>query len=242
MFGVIAQALFIRDLFNLYNPLISGDWTLLYETQFYMVCGLAWLFYKKTKETNMFIMVFIGITITIYFLLSFLSVIYGHGEAAMQRTGGSLFCFLGTLFYLKKTSRLCRFLPAAVAIWFLGTFCYSFFFGTPNYGYFQVAVTQVIGMTIAIACINSHLLKKRNKLIGFVANISFPMYLLHQTFGTIRFSTIVGKNLDINIFIDRGITFFLIIIPACIVIHNFIERPLMRMKLKENNNKCVSDT
>jgi peptidoglycan/LPS O-acetylase OafA/YrhL len=41
--GLWAQVFFVRDIFNMYNPLISGDWTLLYELQLWVFAGFAWL-------------------------------------------------------------------------------------------------------------------------------------------------------------------------------------------------------
>lgn len=223
-FGFIAQALFIRDLFNMYNPLISADWTLMYEVQFYCVIAVAWYFYQKHSKVSVFLITYTFITLAIYLLLSLLSLKYHHGEAAIQRTGGALFCFLGSIYYLHSKKLIKHTYLYLLGIWLLGTFAFSYFYGKFYYDYFQVSVTQLEALIIVIACLHYKTKIHKRRVISFFADISFPLYLVHQTFGTVGFTKIINSSINLNIYLDRGLTFLFLIIPGCYLVHVYIEK------------------
>ncbi len=224
--GILAQAFLVRDLFNLYNPLVSSDWTLIYEVQFYVLIAFAWAAYQRLGKVNALIAFYIGLTLVGYALLSLLSLKYGHGEAAVQRTGGALFCFTGSIYYLGRQGHIQNPLKVLVGVWALGAVCYTYFYGTFFYGYLQVSLTHIYAVLLAIFVISKNSVRPTRVIAGFAA-ISFPVYLLHQTFGTVGFSRIVGTEWDLNVMADRAITFALIIVPASIAIHLLIERRFM---------------
>lgn len=227
--GILAQAFFVRDIFNLYNPLISADWTLLYEVQFYIVGGIAWFGFRRSRRARILIVIYIALTAILYMFYWILSIRYMHGQAAMQRTGGSIFCFTGMLYYLHRRGEL-RFGWATIAaVWALGAVAFSQFRGEFFYEYWQVSVTQVIGTIIAVCCIVWRFPARPIWIVGALAGISFPLYLLHQTFGTVGFSRVIGSDLGLNWFWDRSVTFALILIPLSVVIHLLVEKPGMRM-------------
>ena len=225
--GVLAQALFVRDIYNMYNPLISADWTLLYEVQFYVVAGIAWVAFRPSRKTLILIGVYMAITALIYVYLWSLSLQYLHGQAAMQRTGGSLFCFMGMLYYLHRRRELPYGWVVIAAVWTLGTVAFSQFAGEFHYEYLQVSVTQLYGMVLAAAFIRWDYTGKFARVFGFIASISFPLYLLHQTFGTVGFSQITGTDIAFGWFWDRMLTFVLIVVPLSVAIHKLVEKPAM---------------
>lgn len=228
-FGFLAQLFFVRDLFNMYNPLISGDWTLIYEVQFYIVIGFAWAVFRRTRDVRLLIVAFLAVTMVVYLCLIALSFKYAHGQAAMQRTGGTLFCFTGAVYYLASKQMIRRGGLAVVAVWALGAIFISQFRGEVFYEYVQVSFTQLLGISLAVSLLRTGFPSRTHRAVRFLADISFPIYLLHQTFGTIPFSSIAGANWKLSAIADRGLTFFLLVLPASILIHFLVERPCLRM-------------
>jgi peptidoglycan/LPS O-acetylase OafA/YrhL len=190
------------------------------------VIALAWMAYQRLGKASVLVGCYVLLTIVGYFLLSLLSLTYGHGEAAVQRTGGALFCFTGAIYYLGRQGRLAHLYKIIFGVWALGAVCYTYFFGTFFYGYLQVSLTQLYGMAFAIFVISRNSIKPV-ALVNGIALISYPLYLLHQTFGTVGFSKIIGAGWEINILADRAITFVLIILPMSLAIHVYIERRFM---------------
>lgn len=228
-FGFFAQALFVRDIFNMYNPLISADWTLLYEVQFYVVAGLSWMVYQQRRDLRFLVLTYLALTAALYLYYYYLSLTYLHGQAAMQRTGGSLFCFTGMLYYLHRVGQLKHSYWAVLLVWALGSVSFTLFSGKFYYDHLQVSVTQLMGMLIVAACLALDFPSRSRAPIAFVAAISFPLYLLHQTFGTVGFSKIIGLGWSVPLIADRAITFMAIVLPASVAIHLFVERPGMRL-------------
>lgn len=225
--GVAAQAFLIRDFFNMYNPLISSDWTLMYEVQFYVVIALSWIVYSKTDNIRYFIYTYFTAITLLYLLYSLLSLVYGHGEVAIQRSGGSMFCFIGTLFYFWETRRSRASAVALPAAWVLGAYFFTYFFGSFSYGYLQVSVTQLQAIILAVASLRLQRHIKPNKVMEFFADISFPLYLTHQTFGLIGITAVIGYDIGLNMYLDRAVWFGAVIIPGCYLIHILIERRMI---------------
>lgn len=195
--------------------------------------------YLKWRRVRVLLVVYFGLTLIAYCYLASLSLQYLPGQAAMQRTGGSLFCFTGMMFYLSRRGLIRHGALSVLAVWALGTLAFCFFFGDFKHEYLQVSVTQLLGMAIAAACVVGNFPARRIMVVNTIAGISFPMYLLHQTFGTVGFSDIVGQPWQLETFADRSITFVLIIVPLSLAIHHLVEAPGMKLgKLRRQSRRA----
>jgi peptidoglycan/LPS O-acetylase OafA/YrhL len=214
--------------------MLEVQWVLPYELIFYIILSLAFLFGKIDNEKVLLYSVLLSITC--YFIFIKLSI--------FNKVGGfTCIMLMGVSIYfnqskLEITSRI-KFLCQLAFLGMVGSLLYNnltyekIFIMTPalrdyEFNLFSESNSLLIGVLIAFSITKINL--KFNKFFNFIADISYPLYLLHFTVGKNGFAgwfEIESFVPSYNIYFDRFLFLVFITIPLSYLIHISVERPFI---------------
>ncbi|WP_266171305.1 acyltransferase family protein [Dyella subtropica] len=197
------------------------SWSLAVELKFYVVFALLSLAGKNAHQVMM-----LSISIlTLCCVVAFFSTHGLNSESFISYAVSDMkyitFMFLGCLFYYV----LYRELSAKVALGY-GIIIYALFvtinsfYETGLYG--ALTKNYTYALMLFSLC---YLLRKRfkeNKLIDFLADISFPLYLIHSMIGYVAMPILISKGISFTFawMISLGLTIFL-----AFLVHRYVEIP-----------------
>jgi len=197
-------------------------WSLGVEVKFYVVFASILLFGRRAHQVMVLVVAFLALCCSAAYLAT-----HGSGQASLfsyliSDMRFMTFMFLGCLFYYvlydELTVRTALAYGAVIYALFLivSAFYEATFFG-------PLATNYTYALVLFSVC---YLLRQRfrdNKVIDFVADVSFPLYLVHSTIGYVT----------MPILIDRGIpyTFAWMIclgLALCVafLVHRYVELPV----------------
>lgn len=247
----IEYAYTIRNIIGSYfigfNTFISGAiwldpvaWTLAVEITFYFIAALFFnisFMIRKNKQVGLPDVVFLSAilhVVSIYISIHYDAI---NAIAPWINFGGVIkalylisFMLTGTTFYLHAKGRIgARILAFTVAAQYFA-FLYTNMHIHPSATYVGILPTfswfAITIMTFSLCyAINDKI--KESHALGFLADISYPLYLVHSYIGYLLMSLIIESNL-----IPRSIVVFFpfpVAIYLAFIIHKYIEVPTHKM-------------
>ncbi len=179
---------FMGDVVDVKGALGMPMWTLHVETKFYFILAIS--FFAERKFNINFIKKFIILSFLLILLTaiwSFYTKISVDFASLLYNSVCVLFVFLGTLYYMYEKkyintkylyilfgiiSLIAMILSGKLILWNVNI-------DHQNYYYFFTPFNHFFGVIVALICIkNAHFFKK-NSIISFFADISYPVYLSH---------------------------------------------------------------
>jgi len=203
-------------------------WSLAVELKFYVIFSLIFLIGKKAHQVVVLSVGFLA-------LCSVATFFSTHGlnpesffSYAVSDMKYMTFMFLGCLFYYVLYSEL----SAGVALGY-GVIIYALFVTINSFyekGLFG-ALTKNYTYALILFCV-CYLLRsrfKKNKIIDFLADISFPLYLVHSMIGYVAMPILISKGISYT---------FAWIISLCMtvlvasLVHKYVEIPVNNLGKK----------
>lgn len=247
----IEYAYTIRNIIGAYfigfNTFISGAiwldpvaWTLAVEITFYLISAIffnASFMLRKVKEVSLWDVIILSAILHITAIK--LSKHYDALNAVTPwvNIGGVIkaiyliaFMLLGTTFYLHAKGRIgVRSLICTIAMQYFA-FLYTNLHIHPSAVYVGILPTFswfAITLLAFSLCYVVNDKIKENKALGFLADISYPLYLCHSYIGYLIMSIIIHAD-----FLPRSIVIFIpfpVAICIAYLIHKYVEMPTHRM-------------
>ncbi len=202
-------------------------WTLEIEVQFYVICMFIIFWFQRGSLNVFFIpillfLVSVGLSSQSAYLTTHYSVYYAKAAAFLVFSPYVIFMFIGVVFHylhqglLKKTK-------AIISIITLFMFFVFLRYIGPRQAEFMVVWSYAFALiTFTLAFIYPHFFKG-NKIFDFLADISYPLYVVHNIAGFMALRILLDKGV--------GVGFSLIIVTFAAIglawiIHHVIERPM----------------
>lgn len=220
---VIHYIVGIRDLYS--SPQIDYIiWTLEIEVKFYLFMSLFYTLIKKQRNISLIVIATSSIFLT-NFSVSKANIALPT-DLSMQFAYINLM-LIGTYCYLYHDLSISKLFISIVALF--SAFTYMFF---KNLWFLSMPINVYFGYLIGLILFLSFnfIRPKRNKILSWFADISYPLYLFHPILGY-SIEYYLYAYLKINIFISISIAIALVISLAYIV-HALVELPLMRFSKK----------
>jgi peptidoglycan/LPS O-acetylase OafA/YrhL len=221
------QLLFIRDL--AWVPTIDGIvWTLEIEAKFYVLMFLFAGSLRSGRIWPLIVMAFLLICLTVgaSILPGWLSsgnVIYNFLYGLTLSAQMICFMFIGVAFNffyrgclsLRFTVLCSAFFYFALAVqWPVGTIKLLYLSGLASYA--------IAAAAFALAFVWRDKFKHPPRYIDWLANISYPLYVIHAVAGWAFMRMAVDAGLGLGVVLTIGFTFSF---AAAITLHHWIERP-----------------
>ncbi len=208
------------------NLVDGAYWTLANELVFYAFIFLIVVILKKYSKLPVFFLGWMSL-LFIFTLIERNNLIFDVLGKIIARPYGHMFIAGSSIHFcsseLKKTKAL-SILNICLAV------LYQFIMFDVIYSFFFIAIIGCVALSVSFnrkqITINKKLKVLLNPL-GFIASISYPMYLLHQNWGYIIMLGLINKGYDSE---------FIIIIPMLILgiascsIHYFVETPMLSIR------------
>lgn len=219
----------IRDLLG-YQQIDYIIWTLEIEVKFYLFMSIFYIFIRKHTKISLVVVVALSILLTAYSV--------NKSNIALPTDLSEQFAFIalmliGTYCYLYQKKVNIRLIDIVqlfitiIALFFAFTYMMFnnlWFTNTPTYVYFA----YVFGVLMFL--IFYFVQPKRNVVLSWFADISYPLYLFHPILGY-SIECYLYAYFKMNIYFSIIIAVATVILLAYIV-HHLIELPLMRFSKK----------
>ncbi|HHT0594189.1 TPA: acyltransferase family protein [Legionella anisa] len=212
-------------------------WTLEIEIKFYVLCAL-FIRWFRTYSIKIFCIPILLFLFTLWvdykpnFWAAIHSPFYQLAMAYFRSTQFIIFMFIGVLLnylYNKKINVKNTYL-GIIALFTL--FCFEWWFGPFN-AIFGEIKNYVFALFVFILAYHVPSLFKANKFFTFLANISYPLYIIHGVCGYILLRILL--DLGCNSLISLAVTVSLALLSAW-VIHLYVERPMKKLKIENAVN------
>ncbi len=227
----LINASLLRDWF--WIPSIDGvNWTLEVELKFYILCTfLAWVSNLKSSKTlivtTMVMLIFVYVTSGTYdFLLNNFFYLYKFAFNLSSAFGYIVFMFIGTCFYNLHTKHwtFSRFLVTAAVL-------FTFFYIAVSFSPVQALVSPIhynyfYALVLFSLCYRFKDKIPYSRVLDFLSNISYPIYIVHGATGYILLTVFVTHN--VHFYVSLVAVAALIIIESYIL-HRFVELPSNRL-------------
>lgn len=212
------------------NDLVAVFWTLQIEIIFYFIC--AALHYYKLLENDKFI-----VKTVIAFLLLSLLIAFARYELD-KKLPVALFLALTVMFFglcwrrftidksvdIKKTTIIRLLILIVLVLLPITMLAYS-----KDYGFNETWYRYFLSYTVALIMffLFSHY-KFVNKILLFLGNISYSLYLLHALFG-IELTNIIMNAIHIKNIFAYIITFFVLSFVSATLCYYYVEKPSVKL-------------
>jgi peptidoglycan/LPS O-acetylase OafA/YrhL len=206
----------LREITNV-NSIDLVVWTLEVELKFYI---LTVIFLPLFRDKSIFLFLIPIILAIILILLSIL--ISYHSNVFIP----IIYMFIGTSFYMHFTNSITSKQLISLIVILFTVFSMVYIVIGHNI-YNSIYLSQIIfnGIYALIIVSTSYILRtkfKYNKLLGFIANISYPFYIIHSISGYIIMVILLDNGVSSLYIIP--ITLIILILVAYII-HKYIEMP-----------------
>jgi peptidoglycan/LPS O-acetylase OafA/YrhL len=206
-------------------------WSLAVEVKFYAVFALIFLVGKHAHQVIMLSIAFL----TLCCIAAFFSTHNLNAESSFSYLMSDMkymtFMFLGSLFYYVLYNEL----SAGAALGY-GAIIFTLFATINAFyenGFFGPLVKNYTYALVLFAV--CYLLRNRfrdNKVLDFLADISFPLYLIHSMIGYVTMPILIDKGISFTFawMISLGLT-----ILVAFVVHKYVEIPVNDFGKKVSN-------
>jgi peptidoglycan/LPS O-acetylase OafA/YrhL len=206
-------------------------WSLAVEIKFYVIFALVFLIGKKPHDVILISIAFLATCC----IAAYFSTHYGDPASTYSSLISDMkyitFMFLGCLFYYVLYSEI-----SALAAFGYGVTIYALF-ATINSFYegefFGALVTNYTYALILFA--GCYLLRNRfrdNMILDFLADISFPLYLVHSTIGYVAMPILIDQKISYTFAWMISLCGSVLVASA---VHKYIEIPLNEFGKKLSN-------
>ena len=221
-FNIASYSLIFANIFNAPFILEGLEWTLRIEMEFYLYIALCFYF-KKFNIKYIYISSFFILGASIFIRL------YLKSPICVQLAYGQLF-LIGMLLYLQQDKSFSR----KQIIYCLAIVCFNFLlvwclFATEPHNY---RLYPFLSVGIFILCIHFQKLFRSNKIILYLSNCSYSLYLLHA----FLFPYIKNK---LNFLLPAFLAYicaWVCLLIICHMIYNYFEYKLIKFSKKLTYN------
>jgi peptidoglycan/LPS O-acetylase OafA/YrhL len=209
------------------------SWSLAVELKFYLVFALVSMVGKSAHQVMVLSIGFLGLCCAVAFFST-----HGLNSASLISYAVSdmkyiTFMFLGCLFYYV----LYRELSARVALGY-GVIIYALFvtinsfYETGLFGALTKNYTYALMLFSLCYLLRSRF--KENRVIDFLADISFPLYLVHSMIGYVAMPILISKGISFTFawMISLGVT-----VLVAFFVHRYVEVPVNNFGKKLSSPK-----
>lgn len=208
-------------------------WTLEVEIKFYGLCAMAFLWFKKQSKKVFFLpLIFLIITVTFNSfgdsLTKVMPTVVSLTHPVIVSLQFIVYMFLGVAFHYLYVKQIKRrdFLIMTLVFW--GIFGVMWYIGPYQINFFLMETYVLSYLTFSLAfCFSFQL--KGNRVVNFIASISYPLYIIHGVAGYIVMRVLLEKGFS------PYVTLFFVTLGAVIIswiIHISVERPTQRIGQK----------
>ncbi|WP_303166756.1 acyltransferase [Phascolarctobacterium sp.] len=221
----IKQIFLVRDLF--WIPSIDGvSWTLEIELKFYMISVLFYYFFRQ--KVYSLIMACICILCSILFVnVNFEEIVHIQKHIVLLDGPIILFMFIGSVFNFMFRDMITYKLGASLILLMLWAFNYTIdnnimFAAFKSSMFFNYSLALIIFWL----CYYKRNSFKNNKILDFLADISFPLYAVHGVMGYSILEFFVLNHWNIYL----GVVFtILIVMTTAYLLHRYVEVPTVSL-------------
>lgn len=227
----LMNASLLRDWFLV--PSIDGvNWTLEVELKFYILCTfLAWVSNLRSSKTlivtTLVMLLFVYITSGTYdYLFANFFYLYKFAFNLSNAFGYLIFMFIGTCFYNLYTKHWTfhQFLVTAAIL-------FTFFYFAVTFSPVQAVVmpvhfNYVYALILFTLCYRFRDKIPYSRVLDFLSNISYPIYIVHGVTGYILLTIFVTHNVHFYIALVGTVGF---VILESYILHRLVELPSNRL-------------
>ncbi|KLD64565.1 acyltransferase family protein [Dyella japonica] len=198
------------------------SWSLAVELKFYLVFALVNLLGKSAHQVMLLSIGFLALSCVVAFCSTHGLIAVPFVSYAVSDTKYLSFMFLGCLFYYV----LYRELSASVALAY-GAIVYALFVTINAYyepGLFgALTKNYTYALMLFSLCYLFRSRFRANRVIDFLADISFPLYLVHSMIGYVAMPILISKGIGFTF--AWMISFGMTVLVACLA-HRYVEIPV----------------
>lgn len=215
----------IRDVFQSRN--IDGIiWTLEIEVKFYIVCAMTILFFRKDS----FLLILIPIISTITAIIIGNDKVIGSVPQFLKSAPIYLsyfnIMFIGVTLHLLHENKIKTIHAFIISFLLIAMFHISIASGILNTLKWTTS-NYIISFLVFISCMKFDILNKKNKFLSFMANISYPLYVIHGVGGYCLMKILIAHRVGP---IQSVLITLLLSIIISTVIHYLIEVKFSKYK------------